>query len=48
VERRISGGDSDDADGAEFESSEPTAGERTKDGTSEELGGGEESITGSR
>ena len=41
-------GDSDGADGAGFESGEPAAGDRTKDGTSEELGGGAESLTGSR
>ena len=45
MERRISVGDSDGADGAGFESGEPAAGDRTKDGTSEELGGRAESLT---
>ena len=47
MERRISVGDSDGADGAGSESGEPAIGERTKDKTSEELGGGIESLTGS-
>ena len=33
-------GDSDGADDVGSESGEPAAGDRTKDGTSEELGGG--------
>jgi hypothetical protein len=40
-------GDSDDADGAGFEASEPTTGDKAKDGTSKELGGGAESLIGS-
>ena len=40
-------GDSDGADGAGSKSGEPAAGDRTKDVTSEELGGGAESLTGS-
>ena len=47
MEQRISVGDSDDADGAGSKSGEPVAGDRTKDGISEELGGGVESFTGS-
>jgi hypothetical protein len=47
VERRRSVGDSDGADGAGSEAGEPVAGDRTKDGTSGELGGGAESLTGS-
>jgi hypothetical protein len=38
-------GDSDGADGAGFEAGEPAAGDKAKDGTSEELGGGVESLT---
>ena len=47
MERRRSVGDSDSVDGANFEAGEPIAGDEAKDGTSEELGGGAESLTGS-
>ena len=47
MERRISVGDSDGADGTGSEAGELGAEDRTKDGTSEELRGGEESLTGS-
>jgi hypothetical protein len=47
VERRISVGDSDGADGVGSELDESAAGDKTKDGTSEELEGGAESLTGS-
>ena len=47
MERRISVEDFDGADGAGSESGEPAIGDRTKDGTSEELGGGAKSLTGS-
>ena len=47
MEQRISVGVSNGADGARFESGEPTAGDRTKDGTFEELGGEAMSLTGS-
>ena len=48
MERRISMGDSDGADGAGSKSGESAAGDKTKDGTSEDLKGGAESLTGSR
>ena len=47
MEQRIFVGDFDGADGARFELGEPAVGNRTKDGASEELGGGAESLTGS-
>ncbi len=47
MECRISVGDFDDANGVGFEAGEPTVGDRTKDGTFEELGGGAKSLTGS-
>ena len=40
-------GDFDGANGVGSESGEPAAGDRTKDGTSEKLGGGTESLIGS-
>ena len=42
----MSVGDSDGADGAGSEPGEPAVGDKTKDGTPEELGGGAESLTG--
>jgi hypothetical protein len=46
VEQRRSVRDSDGADGTGFEAGEPTAGDKAEDGTSEELEGGVESLTG--
>ena len=39
-------GDADGADGTGSEVGEPTAGDKAKDGTSEELRGGAEFLTG--
>jgi hypothetical protein len=47
VEQQRSVGDANGADGIGSEAGEPIAGDKAKDGTSEELRGGAESLTGS-
>jgi hypothetical protein len=47
VEQQRFVGDADGADGTGSEAGERTAGDKAKDGTSEELRGGAESLTGS-
>ncbi len=44
MERQGFVGDADDANGAGSEAGEPTAGDKAKDGTFEELRGGAESL----
>ena len=46
MEQRISVGDSDGADSARSEAGEPATNDKAKDGTSEDLGGGAESLIG--